>query len=890
MFFGKRRPQDDFSDEILAHLEFEIEQLRAEGLSEEEARARARLRFGNLTRVQERFYESSRWEWLDTLFRNVRFGARMMARTPVSSLIAVLVLALGIGANTAIFTLLNAVLLRSLPVEHPEELVLFGEGNSGGAANGLPDRSWELFSWHAFQDFHKRNSVFSDLAALGSAYFGMHAGVAGSSDPEKVNVELASGTFFRTLGVKPTLGRTLEPADDGAPGTSPVAVASYSYWQRRFGESPLALGAAVTMNETTYRIVGVAPKGFFGAIVGQLPDLWVPVTMWKEISPGWNGLDNNLFQTLYLFGRLKPGVSREQAGANVNLLFQQMVRGYAGPTPSRKQLDDIRHARVELTPGGSGISHVGREYFSPLLILMTAAGIVLLIACTNVANLLLARAAARQQEFAIRRSIGAARKQLVQQLLIEGALLGAAGAALGLALAWGMGKALLAMVSAGGDVTTLDLLPDARILVFTVALTVCTVLLFAVAPALRATRTDPAGSLRRGRGIAQNRLASGLIVGQVALSLALLCGAGLFLRSLINLMHVDIGFDDRNVMTAWVDAPGYRDDARLRTMMARVEETVGAIPGVHAAAFAFSTFNGMEWTQTVKVTGRPVNDHDPSVHHSIGGYQFLDATGMRILAGRGLTRDDTATSPKVAVISETMARDYFPGVSPIGKHFSIGADPPWQNIEVVGVVKDAKYMMVDEETKPAAFYPETQHNGFLSSLVIRYSGETGGLVRQVRSAVASVDSGVLVTEFKPLDEIVDRSMTQQRVLAQLATAFAALAALLACVGIYGVMSYGIARRTNEFGIRMALGAERREVLGLVLRETITLAAIGTGCGLVIALASGRLVNSVLFGLQARDPWAIGIATALMIAVTLGAGWVPARRATRIDPMVALRHE
>jgi predicted permease len=518
---------------------------------------------------------------------------------------------------------------------------------------------------------------------------------------------------------------------------------------------------------------------------------------------------------------------------------------------------------------------------------MAAAGIVLLIACSNVANLLLARAAARQQEFAIRRSIGAARKQLIQQLLIEGALLGAAGAALGLALAWGAGRLLLAMASAGGDVMALDLLPDFRILGFTVALTVCTVLLFGVVPALRATRSDV---LRQGRGVAHKRLASGLIVGQVALSLALLCGAGLFLRSLINLMHVDTGFDDRNVMTAWVDAPGYRADARLHTMMERVQDNVATIPGVHAAAFAFSTFNGMEWTQSVTVPGRPVNEHDPSVHHSIGGYQFLDAMGMRILAGRGLTRDDTATSPKVAVISETMARDFFAGVSPVGRHFSVGADSPWQNIEVVGVVNDAKYITVTEKTEPAAFYPETQHDSFLSSLVIRYSGDSAGLVRQVRVAMAAVDPGVLVTEFKPLHELVDRSMTQQRMLAQLSSAFAVLAALLACVGIYGVMSYGITRRTNEFGIRMAMGAKGRDVLGLVLREAAMLAAIGVVCGLVIALASGRLVNGVLFGLQPHDPLAIGIATALMVVVALLSGWVPARRATRIDPMAALRHE
>jgi predicted permease len=449
--------------------------------------------------------------------------------------VAILVLALGIGATTAIFTLLNAVLLRSLPVQRPDQLVLFGDGLWSGSMDNLPSGSWKAFSYHRYRDFQRKTHVFSDVAAIDSILFNAHGRVGSGANLEKMDVELVSGTYFDTLGVKPILGRTLTDADDGATGAHPVAVASYSWWRRRFASNPSALGVTVRIGDTMYSIIGVTPPEFSGIIAGQSPDLWIPLAMEKEISPGWNGLDKDLFQSLYIIARMKPGVSIRQANADTNVLFRQIVRGYAGPQPSAKQLEQIGHVSIELTDAAMGISFLRFAFSAPLLILMGVAAMVLLIACINVANLMLARAATRAHEIAIRLSVGAARSQLIRQLLIESGLLGLAGAVLGVALAWGGSRVLLAMVSNGPELLPIDVSPDVRVLAFALAVTILTVLLFGTIPALRATRLELAPSLKEGRGIAggssRNRLTRGLIAGQIALSLALLCGAGLLSRT-----------------------------------------------------------------------------------------------------------------------------------------------------------------------------------------------------------------------------------------------------------------------------------------------------------------------------------------------------------------------
>jgi predicted permease len=886
------RNPDDFREEIRAHVELEADRLREQGLRPEEARDAARRSFGNVTSAEERYYESRRWVWLDLLRQNLRFGWRMLRRNPGSSIVAVLTLALGIGANTAIFSLLNVVLLRKLPVRQPDQLVLFGTAQWGGSVDDLPNRNWHLFSYSGYRYFQAKNQVYSDVAAIDSILFGTHGRVGSSAGLENISVELVSGTYFQTLGVNPGLGRMLDDSDDMEPDAHPIAVASYSWWQRRLAKDPSAIGSTVTIGSAVYSIVGIAPRNFTGMTIGHSPDLWVPLAMEKAISPGWHGREEPMFQSLYIVARRKPGVSMEQASANTNLLFHQIALGYAGPNPTPKQLAETARAHVQLTPAATGFSQLRRRLSSPLEILMGVVAAVLLIACANVANLLLAKATARQREIAVRMSIGAGRRRLIAQLLIESGMLGLAGAVLSVPMAWAM---LRFLVSTGTGSTPLEIAPDMQVLGFALAVTMLTVLLFGAAPALRATRVDLASSLK-GRGIVgsapRNRLARGLIAGQVALSLALLAGAGLFLRSLINLMNVDTGFDKRNVLVTDIDpeAAGYRADMRLENLMSRVEERVGAIPGVESASFALFVFNEGEWTDAVTVPGHAKSDQDEEVDQFLVGSRYFDAMKMRLILGRTLSKEDTASSPKVAVINETMARQYFSGVSPVGRTFSVGDDAKRPDITVVGVVQDAKYLGLAEKRRPVAFYPHSQRRGFANNFVVRYSGDPKVLIREIKKAFAEVDPNVPVSNFLTLEKMVDDSVGTRRLVAELSAIFGALAALLACIGIYGVMSYGIARRTNEFGIRMALGAQRGDVLWMVLRETLGLVLVGVAAGLALALALSSLVASMLFGLSPADPIAIGLASALMIAVALFAGWIPARRATRIDPTAALRYE
>jgi predicted permease len=833
---------------------------------------------------------------MGTLLQDLRYGLRMLAKNPGFTAVAVLTLALGIGANTAIFSLLDAVLLRNLPVREPGQLVLFGKGNWMGSVNSLPSRSMQLFSYPFYKQFRQKNEVFSDVTAIGSILFGTHGRAGDSPSLEKINAELVSGTFFDTLGVHPILGRALTDSDDETPGAHPVAVASYSWWQRRLGKDPAAVGKTITIRSTVYTIIGVAPPEFFGAIVGQSPDVWIPLAMEKEISPGWNGLNDNLFQSLYIVARRKPGVTMEQASANTNLLFRQMVHEYAGPKPSQEQLDGIQHAQIELTPASTGLSHLRHQFSFPLKLLMGVVALVLLIACANVANLLLSRATARQREIAVRMSVGAGRWRLVRQLLTESLILAFGGALAGVMCAWWGSNLLLRMVSSGLEVLPIQVAPDAQVLGFTLGVTMLTVILFGAFPALRSTRIEMAPSLKEGRGAisehGHNWLSRGLIVSQVALSLVLLVGAGLFLRSLVNLMNVDTGFNKQNVLVLGIDpsGAGYKEDARLESLMEQVEQRVSSLPGVRAASFAFIVFNQGGWTSGISVPGRPSSKDDPEADHNIVGPQYLEAMEMPLLMGRGLTAGDTAVSPKVAMINQAMARAYFPGGSPLGRTFGIGKESEWQNIQVVGVVKDAKYMNLDEKSMPAAFYPHAQHIGFYWNLVVRTSGDPKLVTKEIRGAVAGIDPNLPVGDVWSLAELVDNSVQDQRLVAQLSTFFGGVAVFLACIGIYGLMSYAVTRRTNEIGIRMALGAGRHDILWMVLRETLLLVLIGVAIGVPLAPAASRLATSLLFGLKPFDPLSIALAIFTMVAVAIFAGYLPARRATKVDPMVALRYE
>ena len=838
------------------------------------------------------------------LLQDVRFALRQLRKSIGFTSVAVITLALGTGANTAIFSLLNAVLLRNLPVKDPQQLVLFGKGSWRGSIDSLPNRSWQLFSYRFFREFRQKNEAYSDVAAVSSILFATHGRVDAGTNLEKVDAELVSGSFFHTVGVRAILGRVLTDSDDQIVGGQPIAVASYSWWQKRFGKRPDILGKTFTIGSTVYTIIGVAPPEFFGVSVGQSPDVWIPLAMEKEISPGWNGLEKNLFQSLYVVAQRKPGISVEQADANTNLLFKQILHEYVGSQPSHQQSADIEHAQIALTPAATGLSQLRRQFSSPLKILMAVVGLVLLVACANVANLLLARATARRREIAVRMSIGAARWRLVRQLLVESALLGIAGVVLGAWFAWWAMHLLLTMVSTGGDVVPLNVSLDLTVLGFTTLIGIMTVLLFGTLPSFYATRLELTPSLKEGRGTtsgrSRNMLARGLVISQVAASIVLLAGAGLFLRSLLNLTNLDTGFEKRSVLVTSTDVTGagYKEDARLESMMQQVEARVSSLPGIQGASFVFSVFGG-GWTNTVRVPGRPVSDSDPEVFHNIVGARYFEVMGTPIILGRGLLPQDTNASKRVAVINETMARTYFAGESPLGRTFSItdaGMDrsadheADWQNLEVVGVVKDAKYVQLDEKATPAAFYPHAQHVGYLYSFVARYTGDHQAASHAITNTISQIDPNLPLDDFNTMAQWVEDSVLNHRVVAQLCTFFGSLAVLLASIALYGVMSYGVTRRTNEFGVRLALGANRGQVVWLVLRETLTLIAMGHAIGLAVVPAVSRFIVSFLFGLKPYDLVSLGSAIFAMTVVALLAGYLPARRAAKVDPMVALRYE
>ncbi len=895
----KRRDRD-LEREIRAHLQLEAEEQVEAGASPKEAPYAARRAFGNVTLIKEVTREMWGGTSLERLSQDLRYAGRMMRKSPGFTAVAVLSLALGIGANTAIFSLVNAVMLRALPVHEPRRLVLFGKGRSVGITDSLPNRSWQLFSYPFYRHVQRKNEVFSSVAAMESLPNSVSARVNGASAAERVEVRLVSGTYFSVLGVNPVLGRAFTDADDQTPGGHPVAVASYAWWKRRFGGDPSIAGRTLTIGPVVYTVVGVAPPEFFGTAVGESPDLWIPLAMLAQVPPGWGGdkaLQDQLFQSLYIISRLKPGVGVEQAAANVNLIFQQALREYVGPKPSVKQLDSIKHALIELTPAGRGLSQVRIQFSLSLRILMAAVGLVLLIACANIANLLLARAASRQKEIAVRMAIGAGRVRLIRQMLTESVLLATMGGAAGIAFAWWASELLLWMVSTGPETLPLYVAPDGRVLAFTLLVSLATGILFGAAPAFRATRVELSPSLKEGRGSSsahsQSALAKALIVSQVTLSIVLLIGAGLFVRSLANLRNVDTGFHTEGVFVLDLDTAsiGYKEDARLAELYQRIEQRVSSVPGVLSSSFSMFTFNEGEWSGPAYALGQPPPpENDRDVQNNKVGPAFFATMGLPIVLGRALGPQDTEKSPKVAVVNETMARRFFPNGSPIGRRFGGGQPEHSGDIEIVGVARDAKYENLREKPQAAAYYPYTQSFGYLGNLEVRFSGDLRGVVPEVRRAIGEVNRDLPITGVMTLAEQVDESLVAQKLIARLSTFFGALALLLASIGIYGILSYAVSRRTSEVGLRMALGARRSHVVWLVMRDVVALVAAGLAIGIPAAVALERLVSSMLFGVTNLDVVSIAAAVMVLVAVAGVAAYLPARRASLVDPMTALRYE
>ena len=830
---------------------------------------------------------------------DLKFTFRQLLKNPGFTTVAVITLALGIGANTAIFSLLNAVMLRRLPVSEPQQLVLFGDGASAGSTESFPNASWTLFSYPMFKDLRQQDKALSGLAAIKSLLLGVHGRLEGASELEKFELQLVSGSYFPMLGVTPWLGRLFTDIDDQHPGGHPWAVLSYRCWSTRCGSNPMIVGKKLSIGSTLYTIIGVTPPQFFGTSVGQLPDVWVPLAMEAQVSPGWNGLQNKFFQSLYLLGRLRPDANLRSAEAGINVAFKQILADYAGGQPTRQQGENIRHARIDLVPAATGLSRLRFQFSGPLHILMAIVALVLLIACANLANLLLARATARHAEMSIRMAIGAGRSRLVRQLLTESILLALLGAALGTALAWWATRLLLLMVSSGAQLLPLEVTPDRYVMAFTLVLSLLTSILFGLAPALRATRVDFNLAIKDSKATptssTKNSLGRSIIVGQVALSLALLTSAGLFLRSLINLTGQDTGFDKANVLVFQMDesAAGYKEDPRLENLFSQIEEKVSALPGVVAASFSSFTFNQGAWTQLISVPGSDMPPAtDRLVSHNVIGPGYFRAMGIPRLLGREFGPSDSAKPPQVAIVNETFARRFFPNESLLGRHFRlVGSETNLpDDHEIIGVVKNAKYESLKEKPMPVAYYPHSQRVSYLGNFEVRFLGDPSAAISAVRSTVAGLDQNLPLSEVTTLAEQVDRSIVDQKLIAQLSSFFGLLAAFLACIGIYGLMSYGFSRRTREIGVRMALGARPGQVLWMVLREVLILAGLGISAGVITTFVLQRLVASQLYSTKPTDPACILLAILLMTVVALLAGYFPARRAARVEPMEALRYE
>jgi putative ABC transport system permease protein len=883
---GRRREEARLDAELRDHVERQVADLRRAGRSEAEARRLAAISFGGVDQVREACRDARGTRWAHELVQDVRYGLRLLSRSPAFTLVVVVSLALGVGANTAIFTLIDGLLMRSLPVREPERLAFVAGGS-------LTNPIWE--------QIRDRRDLWAGALAWSEPRFDLAAG--GEAMP--VDGIYASGDLFAVLGIQPELGRLLVPADDvrGGGATGPVAVISYRLWQQRYQGAIDVIGRTITLDRQAFTIVGVTPPSFPGPTVGRSFDVAVPIAAAEMLSDGPESpLDGRWTWWLNIMVRLKPNQTLE-AGAQALRAIQPQVREGALPTSGPPDaLRTFLRDPLELAPAAGGISPLRTEYRQPLLALMVVVGLVLLVACANVTNLLLARAHARRHEFSARLALGAGRWRLARQMLVESLLLAAPGALLGLWLAtWGS-RQLVAQISTPGRNVSLDLALNWRVLGFTLGVSLATALLFGVLPAWRASHADPAHAMNghgRGGGDLRHTLSSALVVAQVGLSLVLVVGAGLFVRTFASLANLDLGLDPHRVLTIRIDASRSAVDSSARPdLFERIAAAAARVPGVSvAAASRIPPMSGQGWNNMFSVDDEPApgdfNRERLSFLNAVTP-EFFAAYGTALRAGRLFDARDRTGATQVVIVNEAFVKRFLKGGPAIGHTVIPGATPhqPPQRWEIVGVVEDAAYRSMRPPFPPTVYRPLAQtevSDGFSGgSLAVRSKGDlSAALTRGVVAAVADVDPGLSLSVL-PFDRQVRALMTRERVVAMLSAAFGGLALLLACVGLYGVTAYAVSRRRTEIGIRMALGADAGLVQRLVLGRALLLVVGGVAIGGAVSLWAARFVGSLLYGLEARDPATFAGAALVLSAIAAAAAWLPARRAACIDPARVLR--
>jgi predicted permease len=904
--FRPSRRNSEIEADVQSFRESAVEHRMRLGMSREDAERAARVETRSVEMIRHKVWAAG-WESLaESLYKDVLYGLRQVLRSPGLSTVAILSLALGIGANTAIFTVIDELMLKQLPVHEPGMLVSFGDGSDGGVIASSSPGAYNIFPYDFYLHLAGRQDELPGICAFASfptmVSVRTASGIGGPAT--QAQTHLVSGTFFSVLGAQPLLGRVFNASDSETEGSNAVAVISHRYWQENLSGDPSVIGRSITINGTSFMVVGVMPAAFYGVDLNeQAPDMWLPITMQPAVTMQPSLLKPDGLFWIHVMARRNPNASVAQAQAWVTVEFQRFLTEREGTQISERRRQQISETFIPLLPGGTGLSHMREIYQAPLTVLMIMVGLVLLIACSNLANLLLAKAASREREFCARLALGSSRGRIVRQILTEALVLAFLGGALGLGLAFWGTRFLIQFIDRGAARTALSATPDLRVLLFTLTTCIVTAALFGIAPAIRGSRTNVAGALSAnartsgGTAAGPNRLLpKALIVFQVTLSLVLLTVAGLLLRTLVNLRAQDIGLDRSNVLLVNTNPKfaGYQPE-RLNGLYDQIQSRVDALPGVRSASVSGGPpMSRGTWGSPIDLDGRPTpptEDISTDLNRVSSGY--FETLGIPLLRGRTIQPEDKADGVKSAVVNKTFADRYFPNGDAIGHTFTI-ADPAAPGVwHIVGIVRDSKHRSPAEKPQPFAFLAVTQLKGddqYAYWLQVKSVGDPAKITGEIRAALAEIDPNLPILETQTIDEQLDHLIDEQRFVSKLAGFFALLALTLACIGLYGVMTFSVVRRTSELGVRMALGAPRAELLWMVLRESLLLLTIGIALGIPLSLVASRAIKAGLFGVNPADPLTLIAAVLIMSAALLTGSYIPAHRATKIDPMVALRYE